>query len=37
MDGSGELLRNEDEDIVCSDMKVSAGENRRESNELSGT
>lgn len=26
MDGSGELLRNEDEDIVCSDAKVSAEE-----------
>jgi len=30
MDGSGELLRNEDEDIVCSSAKVLAGENREE-------
>lgn len=28
MDGSGELLRNEDEDIVCSSVKALAGENR---------
>ena len=26
MDGSGELLRNEDEDIVCSNVKALAGE-----------
>ncbi len=30
MDGSGELLRNEDEDIVCSNVKTLAGENREE-------
>lgn len=35
MDGSGELLRNEDEDIVCSNMKVLAEEPRGEHNELS--
>jgi len=34
MDGSGELLRNEDEDIVCSNMKILAGENRIENNNL---
>ena len=33
MDGSVELLRNEDEDIVCSNMKVLAGENREGCNE----
>lgn len=37
MDGSGELLRNEDEDIVCSNMKVLADNDSSDSNEITGT